>query len=97
MSWSLFYQSLLFVWSIVWPVIKSPINVQSYARNAYALTWVECVRSITSTKDKISLEYINGCKHHLARQFCKVELSLKFISFLTNLKEKSRDHFENFK
>jgi len=50
----------------------------------YMSDFIEYVRSLVSTRNKINSQYIGGCnaKHHLTIWFYKVELNLKFI-FLT--------------
>jgi len=63
--------------------IESPIMF-SLIYEMYMSDFIEYVRSLVSTRNKINSQYIGGCnaKHHLTIWFYKVELNLKFI-FLT--------------
>jgi len=40
--------------------------------------FLEIVGSFTLIRDKLNLQYVNRCKSHLTKWFCKIELDLKF-------------------
>ena len=46
---------------------------------------MECIKSSTSTRDKVNSQYISECDPHLTSQCCGVKLDLKSNFKTSNL------------
>jgi len=53
------------------------IDFLSYNTSVENPYYIGYFRLITSTRDKVNSQYINGCNPHLTSRFCGVELGLK--------------------